>query len=63
MVEKTVYNKWLEIAERDFAIAKILFKAKYYETCLFHCQQSLEKLLKGIIADNTRVHPPYIHSC
>ena len=52
---------WLEGSQKDFDVARNLFKAKYYPQCLFFCHLSLEKLLKVIVIKETKKYPPYIH--
>jgi HEPN domain-containing protein len=55
-------KNWIEFAERDLAAAKRLVKDEYVaNVCLFHCQQTLEKLFKAVLEENkTRI--PRIHS-
>jgi HEPN domain-containing protein len=52
---------WLDSSKEDFEIAKDLLKACRYSYSMFMCQQTIEKLLKGIIIILTKDHPPYIH--
>ena len=52
---------WFDSSEEDLNIAKDLFKACRYNYSMFMCQQSIEKLLKGIIIIITNDHPPYVH--
>lgn len=54
MIKATAAQKWLEFAERDIEAAKILFQhgnkmGFAYQACVFHCHQTVEKLLKAII--------------
>lgn len=45
-------KKWINMAEMDYGVAKHLFKTYYpkpYEIICYHCQQSVEKIIKGII--------------
>ncbi|MFH1626887.1 MAG: HEPN domain-containing protein [bacterium] len=58
---KKVVNYWNEGAERDFVVAKSLLKLKHYSHCLFFCHLGLEKLLKGLVVAETKIHAPYIH--
>lgn len=64
MVEKTNSpQEWRLLAERDLAVAEHLAKNMHpipTEIVAFHCQQAVEKFLKGalvIYGDD----PPYIH--
>lgn len=49
MKEYPIIKKWLEFAKGDLRDAQILFENKSYQSCIFHCHQSTEKLLKAII--------------
>ena len=39
-------STWLEFGKKDLQSAKALFKAKLYETAIWHCHQTIEKMLK-----------------
>lgn len=52
---------WLTGAEKDFSVAKSLFKLNYYPQCLFFCHLSLEKLLKAAVIKKIKDYPPFIH--
>lgn len=54
MVDTVKYIGWLEMAGKDLNGAKILFEhdADYGLVC-FHCQQSVEKSLKGYLIFKT----------
>ncbi|MBI3243775.1 MAG: HEPN domain-containing protein [Chloroflexi bacterium] len=54
-------QEWLRFAEIDRRAAKHLLEAGEYETCAFHCQQAVEKLLKAVIVKQTGQNPPHIH--
>lgn len=54
-------QEWLRYAGVDRQAAKHLLDAGDYETCAFHCQQAVEKLLKAIIVKQTGEPPPYAH--
>jgi len=61
MNQEEKYNYWLDIAEYDMGSAESMLKAGRYAYVVFMCQQSLEKLAKGIynyyMGDNVpRVH-------
>ena len=49
--------EWLRYAEIDRRAAKHLLEAGEYETCAFHCQQAIEKLLKAVIVKQTGQRP------
>jgi len=44
---------WIELAKRDFSAAKKLVDDEYLSNvCLFHCQQTIEKLFKAILEEH-----------
>ena len=50
MKEKT--KVWIELAKRDFTAAKLLADEDYViNLALFHCQQTVEKMIKAVIGD------------
>ena len=52
MKEKTeIIKKWIEKGDHDLGTAMITHKyiPKYKDTIAFHCQQSVEKYLKGYV--------------
>ena len=54
---------WYMLAEKDYQVAQHLAVAMYpipTEIICYHCQQAVEKYLKGFIAFNGE-EPPYIH--
>ena len=59
---KAATKDWIELAKRDFSAAQKLVQDEYLANiCLFHCQQTIEKLFKGILEEyGTRI--PKIHS-
>ena len=45
-------KKWIDMAEMDYGVAKHLYETYYpkpYEIICYHCQQSAEKIIKGVI--------------
>jgi len=56
-----IIDSWLDGSEKDFEIAKRLFKSKDYSYALFFCHLSLEKLLKALIIKKKNELPPPIH--
>lgn len=59
-MEKDV-NNWLTLSDKDICVARDMYKCGHYVYVLFLCQQSIEKLLKALIAQNTNNMPPRIH--
>lgn len=51
---KRLTRQWLRKAEHDVAAAQHLFKHKppLSDEICFHCQQAIEKLLKGLLTEN-----------
>lgn len=50
MVDTIKYNEWFRMAEKDMKSAKILFEHDAdNEIVCFHCQQAIEKYLKGYL--------------
>ncbi|MCL5437016.1 MAG: HEPN domain-containing protein [Candidatus Dependentiae bacterium] len=45
-----VVDRWLSIAQDDFATAKYLAKGEYYPASVYYCQQAAEKALKAFLA-------------
>ena len=45
---KETTKRWLQTAENDLAVAGIAFEHRFFDQCVFHCQQSIEKLLKAM---------------
>lgn len=54
-------TRWLEFAQRDLRAAEVLTDEALYAHACFHCQQSVEKALKTILAYYERKIPK-IHS-
>ncbi|MDP2911350.1 MAG: HEPN domain-containing protein [Candidatus Omnitrophota bacterium] len=52
---------WVNISRYDFDTAFSLLKGRRYLYVLFMCQQSVEKMLKGLIIFKTKKFPPRIH--
>lgn len=50
MVDSIEYNEWFIMAQKDLRSAKILFEhGADNEIICFHCQQAIEKYLKGYL--------------
>lgn len=43
---------WVDSAEQDEQSARILLQHHLYNPCLYHVQQSIEKLLKAVIVEH-----------
>lgn len=56
-----IIKYWKESAEKDFEAAEGILKLKHYAACLFFCHLTLEKLLKGLVVEDTKTHAPHIH--
>lgn len=52
---------WKKSADRDWDTAEFLLKTKHYDTCLFFCHLTLEKILKGLVAARIRKPAPFTH--
>ncbi|HZK86310.1 MAG TPA: HEPN domain-containing protein [Desulfosporosinus sp.] len=54
MVDTDKYNEWFVMAQKNLRSAKILFDhGADNEVICFHCQQTLEKYLKGYLIEVT----------
>lgn len=52
MQNNGLIKEWIDFADMDFRTAKYLYENMYpkpLEIICFHCQQSVEKLLKGVL--------------
>lgn len=54
-------QEWLRYAEDDRQAARVLLDSEFYEQCVFHCQQAVEKLLKAVIVKETQRKPVHTH--
>ena len=54
-------KRWFKRSEYDFVTATAMWKARRYLYVAFTCQQTVEKCLKGIIAERSDKIPPYTH--
>lgn len=48
---------WFEFASEDLKMAELAFTEKIYNQVCFHSQQCIEKVLKGLMIYNNRMHP------
>ena len=58
---KKVIEYWQKTAEHDYEVMLYLFKGKKYPESLFFGHIILEKVLKGLVARETKKQAPYIH--
>ena len=49
MEEFNEIQEWFKHASEDIDAAELLFKEKLFAQSLFHCQQAIEKALKGAL--------------
>lgn len=54
-------NYWLKIANYDLKTAEAMLKSKRYLYVGLMCNQSIEKILKGIYSDKFNKFPPRMH--
>ena len=55
MADSRIYEDWLAKARTDLESARILFEhGGDYATVAFHCQQAIEKGLKGFILKSSK---------
>ncbi|MBU4375378.1 HEPN domain-containing protein [Patescibacteria group bacterium] len=52
---------WETSAGRNWKTALGLFELKHYDSCLFFCHLTIEKMLKGLAVKQTGKSAPYIH--
>jgi HEPN domain-containing protein len=59
---KMIDNEWMEFARQDYhAVVRLQDDEYLANIVLFHCQQCIEKLLKGVLEANG-IDIPRIHS-
>ena len=59
---KKVVKYWQITAEHDYETMNGLFKIKRYSDSLFFGHIVLEKILKGLVVQETKKEAPYIHN-
>jgi HEPN domain-containing protein len=57
-----ISQKWVEQSLYDLETAKAMLKSGRWLYVLFCCQQAVEKMMKGLIVQNTNEHPPRLHN-
>jgi HEPN domain-containing protein len=63
MEHKEILRQWIELADKDLALAEHTAKTMWpvpHEIVCFHCQQFVEKYLKAFLISKGQ-EPPYIH--
>jgi len=63
MEHKEISEQWIELANKDLALAEHTAKTMRptpHEIVCFHCQQFVEKYLKAFLVSKGQ-EPPYIH--
>ena len=65
MSSENIKNYWLEYADNDLKVARLLFaegerRGFAYQAVVFHCHQAVEKMLKAKLIDANTM-PPRIH--
>jgi len=63
MQHKEIVRQWIELADKDLALAEHTVKTMRpipYEIVCFHCQQFVEKYLKAFLVSKGQ-EPPYMH--
>ena len=62
MSDKSILlNKWKDFAMDDLKVAQLSFSSGIYLQASFHCQQAIEKSLKGLYIYVFDSDPPYTH--
>lgn len=59
---KRLVEYWQKTAEYDYDTMKSLVKSKRYTSSLFFGHIILEKILKALVAQETKDHAPYTHN-
>ncbi|GAB6173082.1 HEPN domain-containing protein [Paradesulfitobacterium aromaticivorans] len=62
MTSREKYEYWLEAALYDLETAKAMLNAGRYVYVTFMCQQTIEKMTKGIYQLFTDSEPPMVHN-
>lgn len=62
MTNREKFSDWLEIAQYDLDTARAMFDSGRYLYVAFTCQQSIEKISKGLYTLITNNEPPRIHN-
>jgi HEPN domain-containing protein len=62
MTNQEKYEKWLFAAEEDLITAEVLLNNGRYSYVAFMCQQSIEKLAKGLYVYYFGTEAPFTHN-
>jgi HEPN domain-containing protein len=62
MTNKEKFEYWLEVSEYDLDTARAMYESGRYLYVAFTCQQSIEKITKGLFTLFTSKEPPRIHN-
>ncbi len=46
-------ERWVARAAEDLGMADAAWEREYFSSCMFHCQQAVEKLLKAGLIERT----------
>ncbi len=57
----SIPEQWADQARYDLDTARAMLTSERYVYVLFCCQQAVEKMLKGVIAERTGEFPPRTH--
>jgi len=52
---------WVDLSKYDIDTAKAMLTSGRCLYVLFTCQQAVEKMLKALVVQNTKIFPPKIH--
>jgi len=61
MTKAQIIKYWQSSAKENLQAAKDFYQTKHYSWCLFVGQLALEKLIKGLIVNNSNKNPLPIH--
>jgi len=61
-MSKEIVKNWYELADYDLESAKAMLDSGRYLYVAFLCQQTIEKILKGLFVKETSKTPPYTHN-
>jgi HEPN domain-containing protein len=59
---QSIPEQWAQQARYDLETARAMLESGRYLYVLFCCQQGVEKLIKGVIAERTGEMPPRLHN-
>lgn len=59
---KKITKYWVDASKHDLEVAQSLYRTGKYDYCLFLCHLMLEKLLKALVTQTSKDHPPHTHN-